>query len=215
MRRSDAGQFEHDAAHDRLPTVSWILPTASQSEHPSHLPAAGADFIARQVNAIASNPDVWASTVFFLVYDENDGFFDHVAPPTAPAGTADEHLAVDGVSQPIGLGFRVPCVVVSPWTVGGHVAHGTFDHTSVLRFLERLTGVQNPNISAWRRRTVGDFTGVLGCRPAGRSPRLPPTAADLALAEREVRTLPRPSVPQTGQFFPTQRRGRKPRAGGC
>ena len=215
MRRSGAGQFEHDVAHNRLPTVSWILPPASQSEHPGHLPAAGADFIARQVNAIASNPDVWASTVFFLVYDENDGFFDHVAPPTAPAGTADEHLTVDGVSQPIGLGFRVPCVVVSPWTVGGHVAHDTFDHTSVLRFLERLTGVPNPNISVWRRRTVGDFAGVLGCRPAGRSPRLPATAADLALAEREVRTLPRPSVPRTGQFFPTQRRGRKPRAGGC
>jgi phospholipase C len=213
--RRDAAQFEHDAARDRLPTVSWIVPTSYQSEHPDHLPAAGADFIAGKVNAVASNPDVWASTVFFLVYDENDGFFDHVAPPTAPPGTADEHITVDGASQPIGLGFRVPCVVVSPWTVGGHVAHDTFDHTSVLRFLERLTGVPNPNISAWRRRTVGDFTGVLGCRPAGRSPRLPPTAAELALAEREVRTLPRPPVPLAAQSFPTQPRGLKRRPGGC
>ncbi len=72
--------------HDRLPTVSWILPTSYQSEHPDYMPAAGADYVASKVNAIAANPDVWAKTVFVLIYDENDGFFDHVNPPTAPDG---------------------------------------------------------------------------------------------------------------------------------
>ena len=61
--------------------------------------------------------------MFVLIYDENDGLFDHVPPPTAPAGTADEYITVDGAADPIGLGFRVPCVVVSPWTVGGYVSH--------------------------------------------------------------------------------------------
>ena len=76
------GQFEYDAAHDRLPAVSWIIPTSYQSEHPDYLPAAGADFIASKIDAIAANPDVWAKTVFILNYDENDGLFDHVPPPT-------------------------------------------------------------------------------------------------------------------------------------
>ena len=80
-------------AHDQLPAVSWILPTSYQSEHPDYTPAAGADFVASKIDAIASNPDVWAKTVFILNYDENDGLFDHVPPPTPPAGTAGEFVA--------------------------------------------------------------------------------------------------------------------------
>src|ERR1700677_3268147 len=123
MRFYQAGQFEYDAINDRLPTVSYILPTSYQSEHPDFMPAAGGDFVKSKLDAVAANPDVWAKTLFILIYDENDGYFDHVLPPTAPAGTADEY--VDGV--PIGLGFRVPCTIVSPWTVGGYVATETFD----------------------------------------------------------------------------------------
>jgi phospholipase C len=207
MRFYEPGQFEYDAAHDQLPTVSWILPTSYQSEHPDYMPAAGADFIASKVNALASNPDVWAKTVFFLVYDENDGFFDHVTPPTAPAGTPDEYITVDGVSQPIGLGFRVPCIIVSPYTAGGFVCHDTFDHTSIIRFLERLTGVVNPNISAWRRQTVGDFTTALGCKPDNRVPQLPPTGPGVARAEQEVRQLQLPPFPGAQQSFPAEQPG--------
>ena len=121
-------------------------------------------------------------TVFILNYDENDGIFDHVVPPTAPAGTPGEY--VDGL--PIGAGFRVPCLIVSPWTQGGWIASETFDHTSVLRFLERLTGVPIPNISAWRRATFGDLTSAFGAAAArrkelgGRKPALPaPTSRAL------------------------------------
>jgi phospholipase C len=210
MRFYQAGQFEYDAMHDRLPTVSWIIPTSYQSEHPDFMPAAGADYVASKVNAIAANPEVWAKTVFILIYDENDGYFDHVTPPTPPAGTPGEYITVDGVSDPIGLGFRVPCIIVSPWTVGGYVCHDTFDHTSVIRLLEKVTGVVNPNISAWRRKTVGDFSGALGALPSRRFPRLPATTRELERAEAEVREFALPAIPGKDQHFPVQPRGRKP-----
>jgi phospholipase C len=210
MRFYQAGQFEYDALNDRLPTVSWIIPTSFQSEHPDFMPAAGADFVASKVNAIASNPDVFAKTVFVLIYDENDGLFDHVTPPTAPAGTAGEFITVDGASDPIGLGFRVPCVIVSPWTVGGFVCHDTFDHTSVIRLIERVTGVVNPNITPWRRKTVGDFTAALGSVPNGRFPRLPGTKAQLEAAENEVLQFQLPPIPGANQTFPVQPPGAKP-----
>jgi phospholipase C len=210
MRFYQPGQFEWDAAHDRLPVVSYILPTSYQSEHPDYMPAAGADYVASKLDAIASNPDVFAKTVFIVIYDENDGFFDHVTPPTAPAGTPGEYITVDGTAAPIGLGFRVPCIIVSPWTAGGFVCHDTFDHTSVTRLLELVTGVVNPNISAWRRKTAGDFTAALGTVPDRRFPRLPATTAQLERAEREVAEFPLPPIPGADQEFPVQPPGRKP-----
>ena len=210
MRFYQPGQFEYDAVHDRLPAVSWILPTSYQSEHPDFMPAAGADFVASKVNAIAANPDVWAKTVFILIYDENDGYFDHVAPPTAPAGTPGEFITVDGVSDPIGLGFRVPAIIVSPWTVGGYVSHETFDHTSVIQLIEQVTGVVNPNITAWRRKTAGDLTSALGACRSRRVPRLPSTTAALEKAEEAFKTLPLPPIPGAQQVVPVQGPGTKP-----
>ena len=81
-------QFAQDAMNDRLPTVSWLMPPRSASEHPDHLPAAGAAFVAKTIDAIAANPKVWAKTAFILNYDENDGIFDHVAPTGAARGHA-------------------------------------------------------------------------------------------------------------------------------
>ena len=206
LRTYASDRFEYDAAHDQLPTVSWILPTSYQSEHPDYLPAAGADFVASKIEAIASNPEVWAKTVFILNYDENDGLFDHVAPPVPEAGTAGEFIG----GLPIGGGFRVPCIVVSPWTVGGWVASEAFDHTSVLQFLERFTGVPNGNISDWRRDTFGDLTSAFQFHRRGQgAPSLPPTAAQLALAEQEVATLPAPTLPGSEQRFPQQERGHR------
>src|SRR5271154_6816408 len=166
MVRGDEGQFEHDARHDRLPAVSWIIPTSYQSEHPDYMPADGAAFVAGKIDAIAANSDVWAKTAFILNYDENDGIFDHVPPIVPPAGTPQEF--VQGV--PIGSGFRVPCIVVSPWTAGGWVCSQPFDHTSVLQFLEIFTGVREPNITDWRRRTFGDLTSAFRFRQAQMKP---------------------------------------------
>ena len=97
--------------------------------------------------------------------------------------------------MPIGAGFRVPCIIVSPWTQGGWIASETFDHTSVLRFLEVLTGVTIPNITPWRRATFGDLTSAFGAARGG-FPRLPDTKAQLARAVQEVTTLPALGVPR-------------------
>jgi phospholipase C len=206
LRTYAGDRFEYDAAHDQLPAVSWILPTSYQSEHPDYTPAAGADFVASKIDAIASNPDVWAKTVFILNYDENDGLFDHVPPPTPPAGTAGEF--VDGV--PIGGGFRVPCIIVSPWTAGGWIGSSTSDHTSTLQFLEQVTGVTIPNITPWRRQTFSDLTSALGF-PTPASPRLPNTKRQLAKAVEEIATLPAPTLPGASQTMPAQQSGSRPR----
>jgi phospholipase C len=149
--------FEDDVANGTLPQVSWIIPTLAQSGHPPYSPVDGEVFIESVLQALASNPAVLNSTVFILTYDENGGFFDHVPSPIAPPGTADEF--VNG--EPLGLGVRVPAIIISPWSRGGKVCSQVFDHTSVIRFLETWTGVQEPNISAWRRQVCGDLTSAL------------------------------------------------------
>src|SRR5580704_2691428 len=197
-------QFEHDARNDKLPTVSWLMPTSLESEHPDHMPAAGAAFVARKIEAIAANPEVWAKTVFILNYDENDGLFDHVAPPVPPEATPGEFI--DRV--PIGGGFRVPCVVVSPWTAGGWVCNEPFDHTSVLQFVEKVTGVTETNISAWRRQTFGDLTAAFRfSADKGAPPKLPDAVKQFELATREAATLPPPKFPGAGQKIPVQEKG--------
>jgi phospholipase C len=220
---STAGMaFEEDCAAGTLPTVSWIIPTQAASEHPNSLPAAGAEFIASKIAAIAANEELWNSTVFILDYDENDGFFDHVAPPTPPAGTVDEFVTVKspngtyGGNLPVGAGFRVPCIVVSPWTVGGYVSSEPFDHTSILQFVEKVTGITESNITAWRRETFGDMTSVFqGTRapvppiPAG-APAA--TAAELAFQQGQS-TLPLPKPPGRTQNVPVQEAGTRPSIG--
>ena len=207
MPAASEGLFEYDAKHDRLPTVSWLCPDADSSEHPAFTPAAGAAFIASKLDAIAANPDVWAKTAFILNYDENDGFFDHVPPPVPPGGTALEF--VNGV--PIGAGFRVPCIIVSPWTAGGFVCSQSFDHTSVLQLLERITGVKEPNITPWRRKSFGDLTTAFRFdQPAARPPLLPDTGGLLHLA-RYAASLPAPVIPGAEQIMPVQQQGPRKR----
>ncbi|HVX47275.1 MAG TPA: alkaline phosphatase family protein [Mycobacteriales bacterium] len=217
LNSSPLGQFEYDALNDKLPTVSWLLPPSEFDEHPAHLPAAGASFIASKIDAIAANPKVWAKTVFILSYDENDGLFDHVAPPVPPKGTPGEFVTgtspvgTEGGGLPTGLGFRVPCIIVSPWTVGGYVCSQLFDHTSQLRFLERITGVTETNITDWRRRTVGDLTAAFqfGQGPQTAEP-LPDTGGGYNLAQYEASQLPLPEAPYGHQSVPHQEKGRRP-----
>src|ERR1700743_1199924 len=117
-----------DLRTGNIPQVTWIVPPSDVSEHPDWLAAAGENHTAQVIMALWENPKVWARSALILNYDENDGQFDHVAPPTPPPGTASEYVK----GQPIGLGFRVPCTIVSPFTRGGYVCGDTFDHTSTL-----------------------------------------------------------------------------------
>jgi phospholipase C len=205
MLHGPEDQFEQDAMHDKLPAVSWIIPTGPTSEHPDFMPAAGAAFVASKIDAIARNPEVWAKTVFILDYDENDGIFDHVAPPVPPPGTPREFVG----GLPIGAGFRVPCIIVSPWTAGGWVCSQPFDHTSVLQFLEKFTGVQEPNISAWRRQTFGDLTSAFHfAKVEGQLPVLPDAKNLLLSAEDEAAHLPKPVLPGANQMLPVQESGK-------
>jgi phospholipase C len=199
-----------DMRTDNLPQVSWIIPPYVACEHPDMLPAAGENYVRQIVEALTSNPTAWAKTAFIIVYDENDGLFDHVLPPTPPLGTPDEYIN----GQPTGLGFRVPALIVSPFTRGSYVCGDAFDHTSTLRLLETRFGVEVPNLSAWRRQTCGDMTSAFGFgQPADSSvPQFPQTAADLVLIEKEILTLPRPSVPSL-QVMPQQEPGERKRRG--
>ena len=182
-----------DIRTGNLPSVTWIVPPYDLCEHPDMLPAAGENYLRRILEAFWSNPAVWSRTAFVLVYDENDGLFDHVVPPTPPPGTPGEFIG----GAPIGLGFRVPCLVISPFSRGAFVCGDTFDHTSTLRLIETRFGVEVPNLTRWRRETCGDLTTAFGFgEPANTSvPALPRTAEALRIAEQQVGALPRPSVP--------------------
>lgn len=176
--------FAADVAADKLPSVSWVIPALMNCEHPALPPAFGAVGIMQVLDILTSNPKVWEKTALIVSYDENGGFFDHVTPPTAPPGTPGEYLTVDlnkvpaakGVAGPIGLGYRVPCLVISPYSRGGLVASETFDHTSQLRLLERRFGVDVPNLTAWRRRIAGDMTSAFDF--AARPDLVPPRISD-------------------------------------
>ena len=164
------GDFASDVRNNKLPAVSWVVPLTLQSEHPSFPLSVGAVTIVNLIRMLLANPAVWEKTALIIAYDENGGFFDHVTPPTAPLGTAGEWIpnSVDinkvdgsgGIRGPIGLGFRVPCFVISPYSRGGLVAHGQFDHTSQLQLVGKRFGVPVPNLTAWRASVTGDMTSA-------------------------------------------------------
>ncbi len=179
-------QLKQHVMDGTLPEVSWVLPSAPFSEHPSRsTPAEGAEFTAKVLQALTANPDVWARTAFFLTFDENDGQFDHLPPPAPPSydrsgvpqgkATLDlaghyfsdpdrKHIAKtddwSGLVRPFGLGPRVPMYVISPWSKGGWVTSQVFDHTSVGQFLEKRFGVVVPGITPWHRAVSGDLTSA-------------------------------------------------------
>src|SRR5271170_5969401 len=132
-----------DLRRGNIPQVTWVVPPSMLSEHPDYLPAAGEDHTSQILQALWANPSLWAKTALIINYDENDGQFDHVAPPTPEPGTPGEF--VNGL--PIGLGYRVPCLIISPFSRGGYVCSRTYDHTSTLRLIETRFGVEIANLS--------------------------------------------------------------------
>jgi len=177
--------FLSDIASGNLPQVSWVSPSVVTSDHPPAPSLFGENMLSLIVGALAANPALWAKTALFVTYDENGGFFYHVPPPTAPLGTPGEYLTAPavpdatsvgnpGILGPIGLGFRVPMLIISPFSRGGFVSSDPFDHTSVLRFLETRFGAEVPNLSAWRRTAVGDLSSAFNFKAPNQAiPALP------------------------------------------
>lgn len=184
-------QFRKDVSEGKLPAVSWLVAPENFSDHPG-APWYGAWYLSETMDILTKNPEVWKKTIFILCYDENDGYFDHVPPYVAPdpnaahtgkvskgIDTAVEQVSLaqelkrkrvnperDSRSSPIGLGYRVPLLIASPWSRGGVVNSEIFDHTSILQFLEKFlskkTGkeIKESNIGNWRRTVCGDLTSV-------------------------------------------------------
>jgi phospholipase C len=210
--------------NNTLPQVSWIAAPEAYSEHSNWPTSYGTWYVQNVLSALTANPAVWASTVFIVCFDENDGFFDHMVPPTPPASaaqglstvsTANELYPGSGslVAGPYGFGARVPMLVISPWSKGGWVNSEVFDHTSVIRFIEKRFGVMEPNITPWRRTVAGDLTSTLDFSIANASAaRLPSTAAYAAPAADIVsgKKYPtyNPPLPAT-QVMPVQETGQR------
>ena len=169
-------QFRKDVNDGKLPTVSWLVAPQRFSDHTSS-PLYGTWYVSEALNILTQNPEIWKKTIFIVNYDENDGYYDHMPPFVAPKpntaargkvsegiDTASDYEANEG--SPIGLGFRVPMIVASPWSKGGYVNSQIFDHTSTLMFLEdflrKKTGrkLKSEQISSWRRAVCGDMTSV-------------------------------------------------------
>jgi len=183
-------QFRTDVHAGKLPTVSWLSAPENFSDHPS-APWYGAWYVSEVLDILTKDPEVWKKTIFILAYDENDGYFDHVPPFTAAHPhkpgtgkvsegidtrvdyvTLEQEKARNGFPEKfemecsIGLGFRVPLIIASPWSRGGFVNSQVFDHTSTLQLLETFLShklgkkVEEPNISQWRRTVCGDLSSV-------------------------------------------------------
>jgi len=221
--------FLADVASGNLPQVSWLIGSVVTSDHPPAPSVFGEIVLSLILDALFANSSLWAKTLFLLTFDENGGFFDHVPPPTAPPGTPGEFVTAPAVPDPtvignpaipgpIGLGFRVPMLLISPFSRGGFVSSDTFDHTSILRFLETRFGVEVPNLSAWRRGAVGDLTTALNLRAPDTSiPTLPsttpPISTILTQCANNLAGFTPYAVP-VPQSTPTQEPGSAPRPSG-
>jgi len=219
--------FRADVLSNQLPQVSWIVAPEGYTEHGNWPSNFGAYYVSQMLDALTANPDVWSKTVFFYMFDENDGFFDHLMPPTPPrsrtegistVGTTNElFVGVEGsdypperfVAGPYGLGVRVPMIVISPWSKGGWVNSQVFDHTSLIRFLERRFGVMEPNITVWRRAITGDLTSAFDfASPNAAVVALPDTSSfQPSNLNRHPDYVPKPPA---NQALPQQEPGTRP-----
>jgi phospholipase C len=136
--------FFADCATGRLPAVSFLDPSflfeqkgLSSDDHPPADIRNGEAFLSQVYAAVTSSP-AWPSTLLVMTFDEWGGFFDHVPPQAAPIPDADQRAGnSDGLR-----GFRVPCVLISPWSRRGFVSSILFDHTSILRLIEWRWGLE-------------------------------------------------------------------------
>jgi phospholipase C len=218
-------QFRADVMANKLPQVSYIVAPEAYSEHPNWPANYGAWYIAQFLDALTANPEVWSKTALFLMYDENDGLFDHKVPPTPPVNRAQGLSTVPTTNEiitgnasfmdgPIGFGVRVPMIVISPWSKGGYVSSEVFDHTSLIRFIEARfangnSGLIESNITPWRRAVAGDLTSAFNFRtPNAKIVALPSTSAYIPPTQDRYPDY-EPPVP-ANQAMPVQEPGTRP-----
>ncbi|WP_328906444.1 phospholipase C, phosphocholine-specific [Streptomyces sp. NBC_00234] len=209
-----------DVGAGRLPQVSWIAAPEAFSEHPNWPANYGAWYISQVLDALTSDPEVWSRTALFVTYDENDGYFDHLVPPYPPSSaaqglstvsTALDHFGgnIRYAAGAYGLGQRVPMIAVSPWSTGGYVNSQVFDHTSIIRFMERRFGVSEPNISPWRRAVCGDLTSVFDFGLKDTTPAALPGTEGYRPPDGDRHPSYVPKPPAVGAL-PVQERGSRP-----
>ena len=115
-------QFLVDLQNGKLPNVSYVTANDGQNEHPPYPVTDGEKWVKSIVDAIQASP-YWGSTAVLLTWDDSGGWYDHVVPPQI-----DKH----------GDGFRVPLLMVSPFAKQGYIDHTLADHTSIMKFIERV-----------------------------------------------------------------------------
>lgn len=183
-------EFRKDVRSGNLPTVTWLVAPEYFSDHPT-APWYGAWYVSEALDILTEDPEVWKKTIFILNYDENDGYFDHIPPYVAPnpkdistgktseqIDSADEFVTIEEeLGKPgmnpkyaresaVGLGYRVPLIIASPWSRGGWVNSEICDITSTLMFLEKFLNkkfninIKEDNINSWRRAICGDLTSA-------------------------------------------------------
>jgi phospholipase C len=143
------GDFLSDAQAGTLPPVVYIDPAFNQNDdHPPVHPVNGQELITAVYTALATSPQ-WKNCLLVITYDENGGFFDHVAPPK----TVDDQAAL-GFDQ---MGFRVPTLVAGPYVKQSYVSSVTYDHCSALRELEVAFGLEPLNQRTAAAKDLSDF----------------------------------------------------------
>jgi phospholipase C len=219
--------FAADVKNNALPQVSWVVAPEAYTEHPNWPANYGAYYVSQILDALTANPVVWSKTVLIITYDENDGFFDHMIPPTPPidaqhgastVSTINETYpgSSEYVSGVYGLGVRVPCFIVSPWSKGGYVNSQVFDHTSLIRFIgavfgPRVTGgLTETNITPWRTAVCGDLTTAFNFKTPNAAVVALPSTAGYAPPNGNRQTIGYVPVPPLVQALPGQEAGARP-----
>jgi len=136
----DPTQILRDIAENRLPAVSWVIPSRLASDHGGGSDGSGPAWVASIVNALGNSP-YWSSTAIFITWDDWGGWYDHVAPTIYDSYT---------------YGFRVPLIVVSPYSNVGYVSHVTHDFGSILKFTEEVFGLPSLGYADSRADDLSD-----------------------------------------------------------
>lgn len=122
----DADDFLASLKSGTLPAVSFIKPQGSLNQHPGYTDVMKGDaYVADLIKQVQSS-DAWKDTAIIVTYDENGGFWDHVAPPSGDR---------------FGPGTRIPAIIVSPYAKKGFVDHTSYDTSSVLKFITERFGL--------------------------------------------------------------------------